>query len=122
MPGHIRPKAAHVRLVMCIRGRRQGYPDGAAHYFHDGSIIIYYVHTYAYTVACTYVHTRTHIRLKQVLHTPAKITHRFILQLLTLTFKISSLNLHSFMSFGRKFHSCAPWYDKESSSYFSVLQ
>ena len=67
MPGHIRPKAAHVRLVMCIRGRRQGYPDGAAHYFHDGSIICIHVrvyvrmhvrtHTYAHTSKAIIAHT-----------------------------------------------------------------
>ena len=56
MPGHIRPKAAHVRLVMCIRGRRQGYPDGAAHYFHDGSIICTHVRVYVR------MHVRTHVR------------------------------------------------------------
>ena len=62
--GHIPPKAAHVRLVLCIRGRRQGYPDGAAHYFHDGSIIYTHVRVYVRMHVRTYVESNycTHMR------------------------------------------------------------
>ena len=61
--GHIRPKAAHVRFGMCIRG----YPDGAAHYFHDGSIICTHVRVYVRMHVRT--HTYAHMSKAIIAHT-----------------------------------------------------